>query len=236
MYQPIVDLSDGSLKAVEALARFSFEPKRSPDRWFQEAGEVGLLSQLECVAIEGAVSHIASIPGSALLSVNVSPSTMIGPDFAKLIPRLPMERLVLEITEHAYVEDYATLKRVLLDVNTRGGRVAVDDAGAGFASLRHIVQMAPAVIKLDMSLVRGIDSDPARRALVTGLCVFAKEVNATIVAEGIESPNELRVLRALGVSHGQGYYLARPGGLPAPIRYPLAESEQQPMSTGGMHQ
>jgi EAL domain-containing protein (putative c-di-GMP-specific phosphodiesterase class I)/ActR/RegA family two-component response regulator len=218
-YQPIVDLVDGSLAAVEALARFGGEPTRTPDKWFEEAGQVGLQAQLECAAIKRAVARIDSVPASARLSVNVSPSTIVGREFRELASNLPMHRMVLEITEHAYVEDYPRLRQTLAAIQIRGGQIAIDDAGAGFASLRHIVQMAPAIIKLDMSLVRGVDGDPARRALVSGLASFASEVGADIVAEGIETPDELHVLRSLGVRYGQGFYLARPSSLPAPIRY-----------------
>ena len=123
---------------------------------------------------------------------------------------MPLERIVVEMTEHAPVGDYDGLNTALQPLRDAGARVAVDDAGAGFASLRHILLLAPDIIKLDISLTRGIDSDRSRRALSYALVAFARETQTTIVAEGIETEAELRALRDIGVTHGQGFLLARP--------------------------
>lgn len=125
------------------------------------------------------------------------------------------DRVVLEITEHDAVEDYEGLVGALTPLRARGTRVAIDDAGAGFASLRHTLQLAPDIVKVDISLTRDIDTDRGRRALAKALISFADEMGMTIVAEGIESEAELKTLRDLGVKYGQGFYLAEPAPLPA---------------------
>ena len=124
------------------------------------------------------------------------------------------KRIALELTEHARVDDYEGLSRVLTPLRDQGMQLAVDDAGAGFASLRHILQLQPDIIKLDMTLTRHVDADGARRALAAALITFAGEIGASIVAEGIESEREIDALVGLGVQYGQGYHLARPGPLP----------------------
>jgi EAL domain-containing protein (putative c-di-GMP-specific phosphodiesterase class I) len=124
-------------------------------------------------------------------------------------------RIVLEITEHEAVEDYDDLVLALSPLRDLGVKVAIDDAGAGFASLRHTLRIAPDIVKMDMSLTRGIDSDRGKKALATALVSFAQEMDMAMVAEGIETAGELETLRDLGVRYGQGFFLAEPGPLPA---------------------
>jgi EAL domain-containing protein (putative c-di-GMP-specific phosphodiesterase class I)/AmiR/NasT family two-component response regulator len=214
VYQPIVELRGGRLAGVEALARFDDEPERPPDIWFGEAAAAGLALELELTAIHAAMADLARIPEDAYLSLNMSPATAISPQFAERLGKHGPGRIVVEVTEHARVEDYAELGDALRGLRSRGVRLAVDDAGAGFASLRHILRLEPNLIKLDMSLTRGIDADRAKRALAAGLISFAAEIDAGIVAEGIETEGELEALRGLGVVFGQGYFLARPGPVP----------------------
>jgi EAL domain-containing protein (putative c-di-GMP-specific phosphodiesterase class I)/AmiR/NasT family two-component response regulator len=214
VYQPIVDLRVGRLTGVEALARFDDEPERPPDVWFTEAAAAGLALELELTAIHAALADLARIPQDAYLSLNMSPGTAVSPQFAELAGRHGPGRIVVEVTEHARVEDYAVFGVALRDLRAGGVRLAVDDAGAGFASLRHMLKLEPDLIKLDMSLTRAVDADRAKRALAAGLISFAGEIDAAIVAEGIETENELEALRGLGVVFGQGYFLAKPGPLP----------------------
>jgi len=201
---------------VEALARFSCEPRRAPDQWFAEAAQVGLGIELELAAIDSALGRLPELPADAFLSVNVSPQTAETPDLGELLQGEPCQRVVLELTEHVKVENYDTLVTAIERLREQGVRLAIDDAGAGFAGLAHILRLRPDIIKLDITLTRGVDRDPIRRALALSLASFARELNATITAEGIESPAELDTLTALGVGWGQGYYLARPGDLPLP--------------------
>jgi EAL domain-containing protein (putative c-di-GMP-specific phosphodiesterase class I)/CheY-like chemotaxis protein len=207
VYQPIADLGKGRVTGAEALARFA---TGMPLQWFEEASEVGLREELEAAALAVALPGLPALPPTAYLSLNVSPSTLLRRDVAHLLGAVPLERIVIEMTEHAPVGDYDALNRALRPLRDAGVRVAVDDAGAGFASLRHILLLAPDIIKLDISLTRGIDADQPRRALSCALVAFARETGTVIVAEGIETSAELATLREIGVTQGQGFLIARP--------------------------
>jgi EAL domain-containing protein (putative c-di-GMP-specific phosphodiesterase class I)/AmiR/NasT family two-component response regulator len=209
VFQPICTL-DGSLVGTEALSRFRGPPKRGPERWFAEASEVGLRAELELAAVRTAFEDLPSLPTDAYLSVNLSPATVMGPAFHKLIGIIDASRIVVEVTEHAPIDDYGRMNDAVRRIRALGARLAIDDAGAGFASLRHILRLDPDFIKLDRTLIRGIGGDQSKQALAAGLISFAEKIGATIVAEGIETPAELRALDALGVLYGQGFYLARP--------------------------
>jgi len=214
VFQPITALDRDQVVGFEALARFPTEPERPIEAWFADAAGLGLGADLELAAIERAFAHIDHLPPDAFLSVNVSPATAVSPRFEACCRAVDPNRLVIEVTEHAPVDDYVALTDALAALRARGVRLAIDDAGAGFASLRHVLRLNPDLIKLDISLTRRIDTDPVRRALATSLIAFAAEVGATILAEGIESRWELEALRRLGVRYGQGYHLARPAALP----------------------
>jgi EAL domain-containing protein (putative c-di-GMP-specific phosphodiesterase class I) len=211
-FQPVFDLADCRIVSLEALARFWTEPMRSPSAWFAEASEVGLGVELELAAIKSALRRIDDFPPDVALALNVSPTTALDRRFCELLLDLA-DRVVIEITEHAQVDDYEELQRALAPLRQRGAKVAIDDVGAGFANLRHILRLSPDIVKLDLSLTQEIARDPAREALATSLVGFAEGVGASIVAEGISSDEELALLRALGVSYGQGFYLARPSPL-----------------------
>ncbi|HET7677550.1 MAG TPA: EAL domain-containing response regulator [Candidatus Limnocylindrales bacterium] len=213
VYQPIVDLADGRLVGVEALARFTAEPRRTPDVWFAEAALVGQAEALELLAVGKALHDFARLPQSAYLSVNTSPDTIASGALWETLQAVPLERIVVEITEHAPVTDYDLMIGQVESFRAAGGRLAIDDAGAGFASLRHILSLRPDLVKLDISLTRDIHLDRAKRALASGLISFAEEMGMAIVAEGIENAEEVAALRELGVSTGQGYFLGRPGPL-----------------------
>jgi EAL domain-containing protein (putative c-di-GMP-specific phosphodiesterase class I)/AmiR/NasT family two-component response regulator len=215
VFQPIVRLSTGGLVGVEALARFPVDPECGAHEWFQQAREVGLGPQLEIAAARSALAHVSALPSHAYMGLNFSPQALMSKAFEGLLADLPRGRFVVEVTEHARIDDYEALAPVLRDIREFGGRLAVDDAGAGFASLRHILQLAPEVIKIDISLTRCIDTDRARRALTVGLVSFAGEMGMVIVAEGIETRGQLEMLRSLGVEFGQGFFLARPAA-PSP--------------------
>lgn len=211
VFQPVVDLRAGRVVGVEALARFQVEPKRGPDFWFDEAWKAGLGLELELAALVAALrSADPLLAGGLRVSVNLSPEAVASKEFLELLPTLPANLLLVEITEHAQVDDYDALTEPVGKLRELGGRLAVDDVGAGFASLQHILRLAPDEIKLDVGLTRGIDVDRARRALALGLVSFAAELECSVVAEGIETREELDALRSLGVSLGQGYFLGRP--------------------------
>ena len=210
--QPIVDLSTSGMVGVEALARFDDGDRTSPGRWFSDAADVGLLEELELVAVRAALRHLPRTDRT-YLSFNVSPSTTLSEEFTDLIEHVRAQdrrRLVLELTEREAVEDYDALGGALERFRRSGLRVAVDDVGAGISSFRHIVAVHPDVLKIDMTLVRGLDRAPLQRSAVDAIVRFAGGIGAATVAEGVEEGTEVEVLRQLGVDLGQGYLFGRP--------------------------
>lgn len=215
VYQPIHSIASGDLLGLEALSRFDTDPPRTPDLWFNEATSVGLGQQLEIQAIACALQTVVDLPASAYLSCNVSPEVAVSDALHQVLRRVPLSRVVLEITEHASVVDYQGLADALAPLRGLGLRIAVDDAGAGYASFRHILSLNPDMVKLDLSLTRGIDTDPARRALTAAFVGFSRETGCVLVAEGVETAAELHTLREMGVHAAQGYYLGRPAAWPS---------------------
>jgi DNA-binding NarL/FixJ family response regulator/EAL domain-containing protein (putative c-di-GMP-specific phosphodiesterase class I) len=209
-FQPIFDLTTQQAVGVEALARFALEPRRTPEVWFAEAGLVGLGVQLETAAAGQALATLDRLEPQVSLHFNLSPGAVLTGVATTLLRDADPSRLVLEVTEHAEISDYPHLMSVLEPLRERGLRLAVDDFGAGFASLRHVLLLRPDVIKLDVSLCHGIDSDPMRQALAASMVTFSARAGAQVVAEGIEAEGELAVLTELGVTHGQGFLLGRP--------------------------
>jgi EAL domain-containing protein (putative c-di-GMP-specific phosphodiesterase class I) len=214
-FQPVVSLSSGRPVAVEALARFPQTPKVKPTMWFARAEAVGLRVELEKAALELALETASARPPEIELAVNLSPAMLERADVADMLADPRSGRVIVEITENAQVEDYRALQQALDPIRKRGVRLAVDDAGAGFSSFRHILQLSPDIIKVDITLTRGIDADRAKRALAAALITFTTEIGADIIAEGIETAAELEALRSLGVGFGQGFFLGRPGRLEA---------------------
>jgi EAL domain-containing protein (putative c-di-GMP-specific phosphodiesterase class I)/AmiR/NasT family two-component response regulator len=212
-FQPVVDLRAGTIVGTEALARFP-SGDRPPNLWFDDAHAVGMGAELEVLAIETALRQLDSLPLDTFVAINLSPSVVDSGLLHQVLERIDGRRVVIELTEHSRIEDYESLIDQLDSFRLQGIRVAVDDAGAGYAGLRHILRLRPDLLKMDIELIRGIDDDPARRALATALMLFAEEIGAVVVAEGIETREELETLQALGVRFGQGYHLARPGPLP----------------------
>jgi EAL domain-containing protein (putative c-di-GMP-specific phosphodiesterase class I) len=231
VFQPIVDLRTGGVAGAEALTRFEMLPDRSPDVWFAEAREIGLGVELEMAALRLALGQLRQLPSGLYLSLNASPDTMMSAEFRALVAEAPAERVVLELTEHDRIDDYELFGQAASELRSHGVRLAVDDAGAGFSSFRHILNLRPDIIKLDIGLTRGIDGDPARRALGSAMLAFGLDAfGAAIVAEGIETEGEFKTLRGLGCRFGQGYYLGRPGKLKLPR--PQFDSAQPPRPAG----
>lgn len=213
VYQPVVGLGDGRLLGVEALSRFPRRFGRSPDAWFAEAASIGLGVELETRAVRSALAALPELPDAAFLAVNVSPDVVVSGQLDHVFADVDPTRLVLEMTEHAPVGDYEALDAALRPLRRRGMRIAVDDAGAGYASLRHILRLEPEWIKIDGSITHGLDADPARAALAAALVGFADDMGCGIIAEGVETEAELRVLQSLGTTAAQGYHLGRPAPL-----------------------
>jgi EAL domain-containing protein (putative c-di-GMP-specific phosphodiesterase class I)/CheY-like chemotaxis protein len=214
-FQPIVRLDDRSIVGYEALTRFT--DGRRPDLVFAEADRLGLGLALERATLEAAVRAAHDLPDGIFLSVNVSPTYLLDGD--RVAPFLGARQdLVLELSEHVPVDDYAAIHAAVASIRPPV-RLAVDDAGSGYSSLRHILALRPDYAKLDLAWVRGIHEDPARQALLAGLVYFGREVDCALIAEGIENEADLETLRRLGVPLGQGYLLGRPA--------PIADSAAQ---------
>lgn len=205
-FQPIVELATGQVGGYEALARF--HDGCPPDEHVQRAHEAGLGTELELACLRAALRDAAYLDLGAWLNVNVSPQVVLSGALEALLP-LSDRVVVLEVTEHEAITDYAAFRAAVARLDG-GVRIAIDDAGAGFASLRHIVELDPLFVKLDRSLVAGIDTDPARQAIIAGMVHFAEAAHLTLVAEGIETAAELAALKAAKVPLGQGYLLGRP--------------------------
>ena len=205
--QPIVRLETGSVVAVEALARFTSGVR--PDVQFAEAASLGLGLALERAALAAAVEAAASLPSDVAVSANLSGDVLQNePSLARIIADAGRQ-VIIELTEHEPIHDYDALRAAIANLGP-AVRLAVDDAGSGYASLRHILALEPAFVKLDIEWVHNIDHDPVRRSLVTGLAYFARETGCELIAEGIETSAELTAIRELGIPYGQGYLLGRP--------------------------
>ncbi|MDQ1478266.1 MAG: hypothetical protein QOE62_3495 [Actinomycetota bacterium] len=210
-FQPILDLDTSRVLGFEALARFA--AGTSPDAWFAEANELGMGTELELAAVKAALQQIDRLAPMQFMAVNASPRVVLDRRLHDLLRRHGKGRVVVEITEHEPVDSYEELNTVRDRFRRDGIRIAIDDAGAGYASLHHILKLAPDIIKLDIGLTRDIDRDPVRRALAASLVVFAKETNAIVTAEGIETAGEFATLHDLGVPWGQGFFLGRPAAI-----------------------
>jgi PAS domain S-box-containing protein len=218
VYQQIYDLRDERVIAFEALSRFPGDPARGPDRWFAEAWEVGLGIPLELLAVRiAAASALPELPGDVGLYVNASPPTILSDGFLECFNG-SADRVTVEVTEHLNVGDYDGFATGLGPLRRAGGKVAIDDFGAGYASLRNILKVRPELIKLDISLTEKINESPVAHALAHSLISFANEVGVRVVAEGIETEEELDALLELGFRYGQGFYL----GVPSPLEEALA--------------
>jgi PAS domain S-box-containing protein len=206
LFQPIVELSTGAVRGYEALTRFS--DGTPPDVRFEQAARLGVGLALETASLEAIFQAAEHLPDGPWLNVNVSPELVLAGALDDILPGGRRE-VVLEVTEHQAISDYASFRAAVEPFRNRV-KIAVDDAGAGFASLRHIVELAPSMVKLDRSLIAGIDRDAAREAVVAGMVRFAQAAGLALLAEGIETREELATLRHLGVQLGQGFLLGRP--------------------------
>ncbi|MEA2274305.1 MAG: hypothetical protein QOI98_3013 [Solirubrobacteraceae bacterium] len=227
--QPIVDVHDGRCLGVEALSRFPVG-FGAPDVVFEAAHKVALGLELEQLAVRKAVRFLPDLAANQYLSVNLTPSAAFEAAhrvFQEVSASLHL--LVLEVTENAAVEGYTAFRRRLAPLREQGLRLAIDDAGSGYASLHHIVELEPDIIKIDRSLINGLATDPARRSAVRALVALAADLGATVVAEGVETTADLNVVRDLGINAAQGFLLARPSTEPSalaewsqPLRLPAA--------------
>ena len=218
VFQPLVDIAYSEIFGVEALARFPTE-NEPPDRMFAAAWQVGLGIELELKAVRAALDQLDQLPSHMRMSVNASPLTVVTDDFLSAVEEVPPGRLTVEVTEHAAVDDYQALRAARRRLSARGIRLAIDDVGMGFSGLNHILESAPDTLKIDRAVVHGVADNPAKTAMIKALVSFATGLNILVIAEGIETEEELAALRAAGVSGGQGYYLGRPADLASAVAY-----------------
>jgi EAL domain-containing protein (putative c-di-GMP-specific phosphodiesterase class I) len=218
-FQPIVELETGRVLAYEALSRFPGDPARTPDIWFADAWALGLGIPLELLAIRKAVEAVGELPDELEVTLNASPPTLAARGFMRALGPDP-GRMTIELTEHLAIEDYENFRRAAGPLREAGGRLAIDDFGAGFASLKHILKVEPDRIKLDISLTEQIPESSVAYALASALLSFAREIGVEVVAEGIETAEELDALTEIGIRVGQGFHFA----LPAPADQVLANS------------
>jgi EAL domain-containing protein (putative c-di-GMP-specific phosphodiesterase class I) len=214
-FQPIVSLGEHTLIGMEALLRIEGRDGRwsLPGPAFHRAAAIGWTLDLEVAALALALTRVGDLPHDAFLAVNASPSTMLSPRFAELVSAVDLRRVVVEITENEAIEEYDPITDVLGPLREGGMRVAIDDTGAGASTFRHILRLRPDVVKLDISLVDEVCTNDFQQALVRALVRFTAELGVTLIAEGIEDPEQAEVLRDLGVLLGQGFILGRPAVL-----------------------
>ncbi len=228
VYQPIWDLHTHSLVGFEALTRFAGPPQRPPDQWFKEAAAIESGIPLEIHALRCALQALAHLPDHLYLALNASPHTVVSSELVELLADMPLERLVLEITEHEEVDAglYLDIARITQPLRQAGLRIAVDDAGAGYACFKHILHLSPDIIKLDISITRDIDTDLSRQALAAALVRFAESTHGRLVAEGVETEGEIAMLHQLGVGLAQGYALGKPMPLDQALQLTRSRAQQ----------
>ena len=217
-YEPIVEIGTGKAIGFEALTRGPEDGTlQSPERLFSQAQDVGLLFELDCLCRRLAFANASCLPRGSKLFLNLLPAAIGDPTLRDEGLRANLEKyhldpgdLVLEISERESIENFAIFRELRDSYREFGVQIAIDDAGAGYSSLEAIMEIAPDYMKADMALVRGIDTDPPRREVLSGLRGVAERIGAEVIAEGIETEEELRVVKELGIRFGQGYIFGNP--------------------------
>jgi EAL domain-containing protein (putative c-di-GMP-specific phosphodiesterase class I) len=210
VFHPVIDLETLQTIGFEALARFPDDGARSPATWFADAEAAGMIAELEIEAIRTAVSDASVLPADAFISLNASPSTAASALLREALGGIALSRIVLEIKEGAVVEGFLEFQAAIDALRADGVRIALDDAGTGFVSLRHVMGVRPDFIKIDNDITRDIDTEVTNQAVALALHAFAQRSGSTTIAEGIETEAELAMLKSFGVPLGQGYHFGRP--------------------------
>lgn len=225
VFQPVINMRTGGVVAYEALARF---PETDTATLFSDAAAAGVGLDLELLAVDAALVAARHRPLDVMVALNLSAEALLRPEFLDLLLAHRHERIAVEITEHTPVADYPALLVVRETLRSAGIMVSVDDAGSGYASLRHVLQLRPDVIKMDAALISGVHLDPAKQALVVAMLSFARSTGATLVAEGVEVAAERDVLVENGVIYGQGWLYGRPAPFAVPVPAALTQVRTAP--------
>jgi len=228
VFQPVLELATGRVCGYEALARIGglteLGPGRRPDQWFAQAHRCGLGAELEALALRAALA-VPKRPAGTFLALNVSPGALFSAHVQEALPE-DLSGLVIELTEHELFTAEDALEERLAELRERGARVALDDAGAGYAGLQQLIRVAPDILKVDRSLVHGAHSDASRYALLEALISFAGTTGAAVCGEGVEDLQDLRALAELDATYAQGYALARPAKAWAPLASSVAATAE----------
>ncbi|MGZ6674739.1 MAG: EAL domain-containing protein, partial [Solirubrobacteraceae bacterium] len=213
VFQPIVDLRRSAVQGYEMLARLANDPSGTPPRWLAAAERLGVSNALEASLVAAGITAREHLPRGTYLSINVSPGALVSSEVRAVLDAAPggLEQLVFELTEQSGIDDYDGLATALDGVRAAGGHVAVEDAGAGYESLQHVLRLRPEYVKLDRDLISDAHADPAKLAIIEAVGLFAERLGAALVAPGIERRAEQEMLAGLAVPLGQGYLFGRPG-------------------------
>jgi diguanylate cyclase (GGDEF)-like protein len=235
VFQPVMEVATGRVAGYEALARFAGAYARPPQMWFAQAHRCGLGAALEAAAVRAALAVEGRPPGT-FLALNVSPAALLAPEVKQALP-FDLGDVVIELTEHEAFGEDGALELELAALRARGARIALDDAGAGYAGLQQLVRLRPDIVKVDRSLIAGIHEDASKLALLQALASFAGTTGAAVCAEGVEELAELRALAGFDVTYAQGYALARPApawpAIPAEVAAEAASADDHGMRRAG---
>ena len=211
VFQPIVDMRDAVVTGYEALARFPAEAGLAPNVWFEKAGLLGRRNELQKLMMRKALAASERLPKNCFLTVNAGPDYLVSAEWQDVLDEFPdLAGVVVEITEETLVGDYQALRERLTQIRAKGGKVAVDDAGVGYASLQHILEIRPDFIKIDRHFVQNCGLNRARSTMIEMVGAAADRLDASVIAEGVELLSELEELERLKVPLAQGYLLGKP--------------------------
>jgi len=250
LFQPIIDLKSGEFLGFEGLIRGPADsPLHSPINLFGAAAQQDLQLELEMLARQTVLEAFAKLNLPGNLFLNVSPQTMTHPSFKngqtlEFLRQLGIapERVIIEITENQPTFDFEGMRSALLHYRSMGFKIAIDDLGEGFSSLRLWSELRPEFIKIDMHFVQGVDRDPIKLQFLKSIQHIAESCGTHVIAEGVETEAELRVVKDIGIALGQGYFIARPSPTPPLLAstetgsiinssniaiFPLAETHQR---------
>jgi len=217
VFEPIVKLTNGEILGYEALVRGVGHPSlASPKELFDTAAEMDLLFELDCLCRRQALRQAKRLPNGSKLFLNLLPSAIYDPAFEGDALRSTLQDhqlrpcdVVFEISERESIGNFAIFRELCDRYSGLGFKIAMDDVGAGYGSLEAVTELAPDYVKVDIALIRAIDSDPTRREVLVALNGIARRIGAQVIAEGIETPEQLETLKELAVPYGQGYFLGR---------------------------